>query len=117
MGRSIRTNVRRACAMAELTGATQLSSRTAPAQTGASLARSLELLALRTGSAKIGTASIPSAKPSVAPENAGVIISFDDAGLSLYPYSSVQSATPILTQLHTARHPFVADVPGRQESG
>ena len=39
--------------------------------------------------------------------------SFDDAGLSLYPYSSVLSATPILTQLHTARHPFVADVPRR----
>ena len=40
-----------------------------------------------------------------------IIIIFDDAGLSLYPYSSVLSATPILTQLHTARHPFVANVP------
>ena len=40
-----------------------------------------------------------------------IIIIFDDAGLSLYPYSSVLNAATFLPELHTAHHPFVADVP------
>ena len=38
-----------------------------------------------------------------------IIIIFDHAGLSLYPYSSGLNATTALTDLHTAQHPFVAD--------
>ena len=40
-----------------------------------------------------------------------IIIIFDDPGLSCTLYSSVLNATQIHTQLHTARHPFVANVP------
>ena len=36
-----------------------------------------------------------------------IIIIFDDAGLSVYPYSSVLNATQVLADLHTAK----ADVP------
>ena len=39
-----------------------------------------------------------------------IIIIFDHAGLSLYPYSYVLNATTFLPELHTAQHPFVAEM-------
>ena len=42
-----------------------------------------------------------------------IIIIFDHAGLSLYPYSSVLNAATFLPELHTAQHPFVAEMRDR----